>query len=52
MAFRRDRPPYAQEIHQWQPADDDPCSTSETLLATDAYKPPHINYYNSLVASV
>ena len=51
MAFRRDRPPYSLEILQWRPTDNDPYSNSETLQMTDAHKPPHITYYNSLVGS-
>ena len=52
MAFRQDRPPYSLEIFQWRPADNDQYSNSEILKATDAHKPPHITYYNSLVGSL
>ena len=51
MAFRRDRPPYSLEIHQWRPTDNDPCSTSETLKVTNGCKAPCITYYNFPVAS-
>ena len=42
MTFRRDIPPYTQEIFQWRHADNDPCSASETMQATDFYKLPTI----------
>ena len=48
-AFRRDIPTYTLESLQKRPEDNDPCSVSETLLATDFYKPPHIKYTMSQV---
>ena len=51
MALHQNIPPYTLESLQRRPTNNLSCSASETLKATEFFKPPHIIHYYFLETS-